>query len=105
VKPPRNAISENQIEKIEGFAGLLRGKLAREHVLRLVRIIRRKREKLGAKKNILELSIYDCIADDGEAFGLYREEIDFCDKFIDQHVMFAKERTAWLSSSHSAMAG
>lgn len=105
VKPPRNAVSENQIEKIEGFAGLLHGKLVREHVLRLVRIVRRKREKLGARKNILELSIYDCIADDGEAFGLYREEIDFCDNFIDQHVMFAKERTGWLSSSHSAMAG
>jgi hypothetical protein len=105
VKPPRKTIFESEIEKIDGFAGLLHGKLAREHILRLVRIVRRKREKLKATKNILELSIYDCIADDGEAFGLYREDIDFCDKFIDGHVIFAKERTLRLSSSHSAMGG
>jgi hypothetical protein len=105
VKPPRKAIFESEIEKIDGFAGLLHGKLAREHVLRLVRIVRRKREKLKANKSILELSIYDCIADDGEAFSLYREEIVFCDRFIAQHVLFAKERTGRLSSSHSAMAG
>jgi hypothetical protein len=105
VKPQRKTIFENKIEGIEGFAGLLRGKLAREHILRLVRIVRRKREKLKANKNILELSIYDCIADDGEAFGLYREEIDFCDWFIDQHVIFAAARTGRLCSPHSAMAG
>jgi hypothetical protein len=105
VKPQRKSILESEIEGIEGFVGLLRGKPAREHILRLVRIVRRKREKLKANKNILELSIYDCIADDGEAFGLYREEIDFCDRFIDQHVIFAAARTGRLSSSHSAMAG
>lgn len=105
VKPPRNAGTENWIEKIEGFAGLLHGKLAREHVLRLVRIVRRKREKLRAEKDILELSIYDCIADDGEAFGLYREEVDFCDTFIDHHVIFAKQRTGCLIPSPTVIAG
>jgi hypothetical protein len=105
VKPQRKTIFESEIEGIEGFAGLLRGKPAREHILRLVRIVRRKREKLKANKNILELSIYDCIADDGESFDRYREEVDFCDRFIDQHVIFAAARTGRLSSSPSAMAG
>lgn len=104
VKPQRKTIFKNEIEGIEGFAGMLRGKPAREHMLRLVSIVRRKREKLKANKNILELSIYDCIVDGGEAFALYREEIDFCDWFIDQHVMFAAERTRWIASP-SAMAG
>jgi hypothetical protein len=91
VKPPRKTSLEGEMEKIEGFAGLLRGKIDREHMLRLVRIVRRKREKLRATGNILELSVYDCIADGEKTFGLYAEESDFCDKFIERHVVFAKE--------------
>lgn len=92
VKPLKKAGFDDEMEKIEGFAGMLRGKLDREHMLRLVGIVRRKREKMRAGKNILELSIYDCIADGEQAFGLYAEDIAFCDTFIERHVVVSKER-------------
>jgi hypothetical protein len=99
VKPLGCLRSESEMEKIDGFAGMLREKPNREDLLRLVRIVRRKREKLRAGKDILELSIYDCIADNEKAFELYADEIELCDKFFARYVIFSTDSTGRRAST------
>lgn len=92
VKPRKEISLEIELKKIEGFAGLIHGKLKREQLIKLARIVRRGREKLEkTSKDILTLSIYDCIMDDENAFGLQESETSFCDQFIGTHVSYARK--------------
>ncbi len=93
VRPQKEFRFEIELKKIEGFVGLLRGKLEREQLIRLARIVRRRREKVGkASKEILKLSIYDCIVDDEKSFELSESEASFCDQFIGRHVSYSAKR-------------
>ncbi len=78
-----------QLEKIEGFRGMICGKLERPEMSGLVEIIREKRRRLGSKNiDMLMLSIYDCIADAEKSLEQCQNEITLCDHFIEQHVVY-----------------
>ncbi|WP_442756116.1 hypothetical protein ACNHKD_05715 [Methylocystis sp. JAN1] len=92
VMPREEFNFEIELRNINGFAGMLRGKLEKEHMIRLVKLVRQKREKLRKiNSDILKLSIYDCIADDEKSLELYQDEINFCDQFIKRHVVYPSE--------------
>jgi hypothetical protein len=97
VQPRKAPGFEIEIKRIEGFAGMLRGKLEREQLIKLAHIIRQKRAKLKAKNDILQLSIYDCIADNEKSFELYIKEMNFCDDFIERHVVYPTQFAAGTS--------
>jgi hypothetical protein len=101
VKPSGSFRSENEIEKIDGLVGMFRGKPEREHFLRLARIVRRKRERVKAGENMLELTIYDCIADGEEAFDQCGDEIELCDKFFARYVTFSTAKASQRVSTQS----
>lgn len=74
--------------KIEGFAGMLCGKLERAHLLKLAQIIRHKRQRIRGACRIAEMSIYDCIPDSAKSIEQCQDEIAFCDSFVRQHVLY-----------------
>jgi hypothetical protein len=106
VKPLQSFRKEAEMVKIDGLVGMLSGKPDRDHLLRLARLVKRKRENLKAGKDILELNIYDCIADKEETFDQYAEEIELCDKFIAQYVVCTKGQVGHRGSTlFTAQAG
>ncbi len=76
-----------QLMKLNGFVGMLHGKLEKKQRIELARIIRRRKERLG--KNILKLSIYECIAEQENSSALQENEVNFCDQFIARHVFYS----------------
>jgi hypothetical protein len=89
-----------ELKKIEGFRGMICGRVAKPEMSALVEIIRAKRRKLGSTNvDMLMLSIYDCISDAEKSLEQCRNEITLCDRFIKQHVMYPNT----LQLNHSKM--
>jgi hypothetical protein len=98
LKSENNASSE--LTKIDGFVGVLCGKLEKTQLLKLVQIIRRKRQEIGNAGRVSKLSIYDCIPDSGKSVEQCQSEITFCDNFIKQHVVYRMNQSPmWLYHS------